>query len=88
MPEGMGVGATLGGYENIKKDKIPKKFEQDLSNANFDAFQQEELEILGKITKSTKLNKNVKSNEIQLHILNLENSNIPVSRFLNVYKLI
>ena len=85
--------ALLSGYkisefvlQNIKKDKIPKKFEQDLSNANFDDFQQEELEILGKITKSTKLNKNVKSNEIQLHILNLENSNIPVSRFLNVYK--
>jgi len=58
-----------------------------LSNANFDDFQQEELEILGKITKSMKLNKNVKSNEIQLHILNLENSNIPVSRFLNVYKV-
>ena len=57
-----------------------------MSNANFDDFQQEELEILGKITKSMKLNKNVKSNEIQLHILNLENSNIPVSRFLNVYK--
>ena len=85
--------ALLSGYkisefvlQNIKKDKIPKKFEQDLSNANFDDFQQEELEILGKITKSMKLNKNVKSNEIQLHILNLENSNIPVSRFLNVYK--
>lgn len=87
------LDALLSGYkisefvlQNIKKDKIPKKFEQDLSNANFDDFQQEELEILGKITKSTKLNKNVKSNEIQLHILNLENSNIPVSRFLNVYK--
>ncbi|MDC0215996.1 hypothetical protein OAJ75_02785 [Candidatus Pelagibacter sp.] len=85
--------ALLSGYkisefvlQNIKKDKIPKKFEQDLSNANFDDFQQEELEILGKITKSMKLNKNVKSNDIQLHILNLENSNIPVSRFLNVYK--
>ena len=85
--------ALLSGYkvsefvlQNIKKGKIPKKFEQDLSNANFDNFQQEELEILGKITKSMKLNKNVKSNEIQLHILNLENSNIPVSRFLNVYK--
>ena len=85
--------ALLSGYkisefvlQNIKKDKIPKKFEQDLSNANFDDFQQEELEILGKITKSMKLNKNVKSNEIQLHILNLENSNIPVRRFLNVYK--
>ena len=85
--------ALLSGYkisefvlQNIKKDKIPKKFEQNLSNANFDDFQQEELEILGKITKSMKLNKDVKSNEIQLHILNLENSNIPVSRFLNVYK--
>ena len=85
--------ALLSGYkisefvlQNIKKDKIPKKFEQDLSNANFDDFQQEELEILGKITKSMKLNKNIKSNDIQLHILNLENSNIPVSRFLNVYK--
>ena len=85
--------ALLSGYkisefvlQNIKKDKIPKKFEQDLSNANFDDFQQEELEILGKITKSMKLDKNVKSNEIQLHILNLENSNIPVGRFLNVYK--
>ena len=87
------LDVLLSGYkisefvlQNIKKDKIPKKFEQDLSNANFDDFQQEELEILGKITKSMKLNKNVKSNEIQLHILNLENSNIPVSRFLNVYK--
>ena len=85
--------ALLSGYkisefvlQNIKKDKIPKKFEQDLSNANFDDFQQEELEILGKITKSMKLNKNIKSNDIQLHILNLENSNVPVNRFLNVYK--
>ena len=85
--------ALLSGYkisefvlQNIKKDKIPKKFEQDLSNANFDDFQQEELEILGKITKSMKLNKNIKSNDIQLHILNLENSNVPVNRFLNIYK--
>ena len=85
--------ALLSGYkisefvlQNIKKDKIPKKFDQDLSNANFDDFQQEELEILGIVTKSMKINKNVKSNEIQLHLLNLENSDIPVNKFLNVYK--
>ena len=84
--------ALLSGYkisefvlQNIKKDKMPKKFDQDLSNANFDDFQQEELEILGIVTKSMKINKNLKSNEIQLHILNLENSDIPVNRFLNVY---
>ena len=82
--------ALLSGYkisefvlQNIKKDKIPKKFDQDLSNANFDDFQQEELEILGIVTKSMKINKNLKSNEIQLNILNLENSDIPVNRFLN-----
>ncbi len=72
--------------QNIKKDKIPQRFEQDISNANFDVFQQEELEILGKVTKSMKINKNLKSNDIQLHILNLENSDIPVSRFLNIYE--
>tara|TARA_B100000686_G_C16762798_1_gene959824 strand:- start:140 stop:1888 length:1749 start_codon:yes stop_codon:yes gene_type:complete len=87
------IEALLSGYkisefvlQNIKKDKIPKKFEQDLSNANFDNFQQEELEILGIVTNSMKLNKNIKSNDIQLNMLNLENSGIPVNRFLNIYK--
>ena len=33
-----------------------------------------------------KVNKNEKSNEIQLQIMNLENSGIPVNRFLEVYR--
>ena len=87
------LDALLSGYkvsefilENIKNDKLPKKFEQDLSNANFDSFQEEELEILGMVTNSMRNNKNVKSNEIQLHMLNLENSDVPVNNFLNVLK--
>jgi len=72
--------------QNIKKDKLIKKFEQDLSNAKFDNFSQKELSILGEITNSMRINKNVKSNDIQLQILNLEDSGIPVNRFLDVYR--
>ena len=72
--------------QNIKKDKLIKKYEQDLSNANFDNFSQKDLEILGEVTKSMKNNKNIKSNEIQLEILNLENSNIPINNLLNIYR--
>ena len=72
--------------ESIKKEKIAKKFEQDLANANFDNFNQNELEILGNVTAAMKINKNIKSNEIQLQILNLENAEIPVNRFLDIYR--
>ena len=72
--------------QNLKKEKITKKFEQDLSNANFDNFTQDELSTLGDITNSMKINKNVKSNDIQLQILNLENEDIPVNRFLDTYR--
>ncbi len=72
--------------QKIKNDKIIKKYEQDLSNAKFEIFSQKELSILGDITKSMKLNKNEKSNDIQLQIMNLENGGIPVNKFLEVYQ--
>ncbi len=85
--------ALLSGYkiaeyilQKIKNDKIKKKYEQDLSNAKFEIFSQNELSILGDITKSMKINKNEKSNNIQLQIMNLENEGIPVNRFLEVYR--
>ncbi len=72
--------------QKIKNDKIIKKYEQDLSNAKFEIFSQNELSILGDITKSMKFTKNEKSNDIQLQIMNLENGGIPVNRFLEVYR--
>jgi hypothetical protein len=72
--------------QNLKKEKITKKFEQDLSNASFDDFTQDELSILGDVTNTMKINKNIKSNDIQLQILNLENGDIPVNRFLDTYR--
>ena len=72
--------------QKIKNDKLKKKYEQDLSNAKFEIFSQNELSILGDITKSMKVTKNEKSNDIQLQIMNLENGGIPVNRFLEVYQ--
>ncbi len=72
--------------QKIKKDKIVKRYEQDLSNAKFEIFSQKELVILGDITKSMKIIKNKKSNDIQLQIMNLENGGIQVNRFLEVYR--
>ena len=71
--------------ENIKKQKLPKKFDNDLSNAKFEIFNDKELNILGEITSNTKKNKIKKSNEIQLQMLNLENYNIPVNRLFDYY---
>ena len=72
--------------QDIKKERLKKKYEQNLSNANFDDFSRNELSLLGDITKATKDNKNFKSNEIQLQILNLENGGIPINRFLDFYR--
>tara|TARA_B110000027_G_scaffold123402_1_gene139128 strand:- start:62 stop:1810 length:1749 start_codon:yes stop_codon:yes gene_type:complete len=72
--------------QNLKKEKIVKRFEQNLSNAKFDNFTEEELSILGDITNSMKVNKSIKSNDIQLQILNLENEDIPVSKLLDIYR--
>ncbi len=83
----------LSGYKlsefvlkNIKKEKLAKKFDQDLSNAKFDDFSEKELSILGDITNSMRMNKNIKSNDIQLQILNLEDGGVPVNRLLDVYR--
>jgi hypothetical protein len=72
--------------QNLKKEKIVKKFKQDLSNAKFEDFTEKELSILGSITNSMKVNKGIKSNDIQLQILNLENEDIPVNRLLDTYR--
>ena len=72
--------------KDLKKNNLPKKFNQDLSKADFSDFSQDQLIALGEITKFTKLNKNIKSNEIQIDILNLEDNGLPVNKLLDVYR--
>ena len=56
-----------------------------MTNANFNDFKTEELKFWG-ITKFSK-NRNIKSNKIQLDILNLENNGLPVNRLLDLYRM-
>ena len=87
------ISTLLSGYKladfilkDLKKDILKKTYIQDLSKADFTMFNQEELIILGDISKYNKANKNIKSNEIQIEILNLENRKLPVSKLLDVYR--
>ena len=86
--------AALSGYrladfilKDLKKNNLPKRFNQDLTNADFSNFKTEELKILGDITKFSKKNRNIKSNKIQLDILNLENNGLPVNKLLDIYRM-
>ncbi|MDA7606835.1 hypothetical protein N8726_04480 [Pelagibacteraceae bacterium] len=72
--------------KDLKKNTLKKKFDQDLSKADFSKFTQDELVVLSEITQDSKLKKNIKSNEIQIDILNLENNKLPVSKLLDVFR--
>ena len=87
-PSTLTSGYRLAGFimNDIKKNNMPKKFNHDLTKAKFDNFTQDQLKDLGEITKASKLNKNIKSNDIQLDILNLENGGMPVNKLLDVYR--
>jgi len=87
------LSVGLSGYrladfilKDLKKNQLPKKFQQDLSKANFSNFKENELKILSEITKFTKNNRNIKSNKIQIDILNLEENGLPVNKLLDVYR--
>ena len=87
-PSTLTSGYSLAGFimSDLKKNNMPKKFYHDLTKAKFDSFTQDQLKDLGEITKASKLNKNKKSNDIQLDILNLENGGMPVNKLLDVYR--
>jgi hypothetical protein len=81
-------GFNIGDFilKDLKKEKIKSVYSHDLTKAKFDNFSQEQLEILGNITKNNNLKKNIYSNEIQLDILNLQNGGVPVNRLLDSYR--
>ena len=87
------ISAALSGYslaefilKDIKTNNLPKRFEHDLTNADFGDFKNDELKTLGDLTKFTKENRNIKSNKIQMDILNLENNGLPVHKLLDLYR--
>ena len=87
------LSAGLSGYrladfimKDLKKNHLPKKYEQDLTGADLSNFTANELKILGNVTAFTKKTRNTKSNEIQIDILNLEDNGLPVNKLLDIYR--
>ena len=70
----------------IKNKDVKKRFEIDLTNADFSNFKEKEIELLGEASKTTKIVKAKKSNKIQLDILNLENNNVPINEILDEFR--
>ncbi|MDB4232506.1 hypothetical protein N9788_00240, partial [Candidatus Pelagibacter sp.] len=70
----------------IKNKDVKKRFQIDLTNADFSNFNENELKLLGEASITTKLVKAKKSNKIQLDILNLENNDIPINKILNEFR--
>ena len=86
-PSALTSGYNLAGFiMGDIKNNMPKRFYHDLTKAKFDSFTQDQLKDLGEITKASKINKNKKSNNIQLDILNLENEGMPVNKLLDQYR--
>ena len=59
----------------IKEKEIKKKYQIDLTNADFSNFSQDELKLLGESSKATKNSKILKSNEIQKELFKIKNNN-------------
>ena len=81
-------GVNLVEYilKEIKKKNIKKRYEIDLTNADFSLFTKKELIILSEISTKMKNTQIIKANKIQTDILNLVNDNFPANTFLNNFK--
>ena len=72
--------------KEISKKELIKKHFVDLSSVDFKKFNQNQIEILGKISQASKLNNKNKSNLLQKDIYNLENKNININKYLNAIR--
>ncbi len=62
---------------------IKKKYTQDMSETNLDNLSEEDKKTLAIITKSLKIQKIKKRNNLKKTIINLKNNNFPVEEYLN-----
>ena len=74
------VNAVLADGE---KDLIKKKFTQDMSGVNVETLSDREKKILAVVSLNMKNQKNIKKENLQNSVLNLENNNFPVGEYLD-----
>ena len=69
--------------KEIKKNVVKKRSKLNIENADFTKFTEKEIVILSNISKEMKKVSKKKSDEFQMHYLNLENYNFPAKKIIN-----
>ena len=72
--------------KDVEKDLIKKSYTQDLSKVNIENLGEKEKETLTLSSLSSKQQKAIKKNELKSSILNLNNKNFPVAKYLDKFK--
>ena len=72
--------------KDIEKDLIKKSYTQDLSKVNIENLSEKEKETLTLASLSSKNQKIIKKVEIQNSVLNLNNQNFPVDKYLDKFE--
>ena len=69
--------------KEIKKNVVKKRSKLNIENVDFTKFTEKEILILSNISKEMKKISKKKSEEFQIHYLNLENYNFPSKKIIN-----
>ena len=69
----------------IKSQKLKKKYQVDLTNADFTSFSEDELKSLAELSSSSKIQKIKKNENIQRSIFFLKNNNIDVDETIDLF---
>ncbi len=72
--------------KDVEKDLIKKSYTQDLSNVDIENLSEKEKETLTLASLSSKSQKAIKKKEIQSSVLNLNNKNFPVDKYLDKFE--
>ncbi len=72
--------------KDVEKDLIKKNYTQDLSKVNIDSLGEKEKETLTLSSLSSKSQKAIKKRELKNSVLNLNNQNFPVTKYLEHFK--
>ena len=72
--------------KDLEKDLIKKSYNQDLSKINIENLEKKEKETLTLSSLSSKNQKAIKKAELQNSVLNLNNQNFPVAKYLDKLK--
>ena len=63
---------------------LPQKYENDLSEVDINELEREKIETISEISSASKINKQIKAQELQVNLFKLENSNFDTQEYFEI----